>query len=269
MKIKHIAFGLMLAAFVSSCSSKKDALSYFQNIDTETFAATYNYVDFEPKVIPGDELLITVNSTPPELTLPYNTPLINPASSEKGFLGSGTPQQSTYFVDDKGNITMPVLGKLHVEDMTVNQIAEMIVKRISNDVEDPSVSVILLNFKINVAGEVTRPGQYPVHSKRFSILDALSTAGDLTPYGDRTKVILIREENGKRTSHLLDLTKAEILESPYFYLRQNDYVYVSPNEVRIDNAKYNQNNAYKLTVISTVVSAASVIASLVIALTIK
>ena len=101
------------------------------------------------------------------------------------------------------------------------------------------------------------------------ILDALTAVGDLTEYGERSNVLVIREEDGKRVAHRLNLNSADILTSPYFYLKQNDYVYVQPNEIRSDNSKYNQNNAYKVTVISTVVSAASVIASLVIALTVK
>jgi polysaccharide export outer membrane protein len=101
------------------------------------------------------------------------------------------------------------------------------------------------------------------------VLDALSAAGDLTVYGERENVLIIREENGKRTAHRLNLNSSEVFTSPYFYLQQNDYVYVSPNKIRKDNSKYNQNNAFKLSVVSTVVSGCSVIASLVIALAIK
>ena len=104
---------------------------------------------------------------------------------------------------------------------------------------------------------------------RYSILDALSDAGDLTEYGERSNVLLVREENGERKFIHLDLNSSETLTSPYFFLKQNDYIYVEPNKVRQANSKYNQNNSFKLTVISTVVSAASVIASLVIALTVK
>lgn len=269
MKIKHFAFGIVLTALMASCSSKRDTLSYFQDINTETFQATVNSEEFEPKIEPGDELAITVMSTPAELTVPYNLPLTNPASGDKGFLGTGTPQQGTYFVDSKGDIMMPVIGTVHVAGLTADQLAEKVTKLVSKDIDSPVVTVKLMNFKINVAGEVSKPGQYKVYDKRFSVLDALSTAGDLTPYGERTNVLLIREEDGKRVAHYLDLTSSEMLTSPYFFVKQNDYIYVSPNKVRNDNAKYNQNNAYKLTVISTVVSAASVIASLVIALTIK
>ena len=269
MKIRNIALVLLVAALSASCSSKRNTLSYFQDIDTETFTSPINNIAIEPKIEPMDELLITVSSLQPEMSLPYNLPLINPASGDQGFVSGATPSQSTYIVSKDGDITMPMLGKIHVEGLTTNQLASLLTEKISKDVEEPIIVVRLLNFKINVGGEVANPGQYTVKDQRFSILDAISTAGDLTPYGERTNVLLIREENGQRKAYTLDLTSADVLTSPNFYLKQNDYIYVSPNKIRNDNSKYNQNNAYKLSVISTVVSGVSVIASLVIALAIK
>lgn len=269
MKIKYLAFGLLLATIVSSCSSKRDSLSYFQDLQSESLSVPINVAEIEPRIEPYDELTISVTSVQPELSLPYNLPLTNPAASENGFISNGAIQQATYFVSSEGDIVMPILGKIHVAGLTTDQLADKLTKMIAKDIDDPMVVVTLMNFKINVGGEVTDPGQYTVRGKRFSILDALSTAGDLTPYGERTKVILIREEDGKRVTHELDLTSSDILTSPYFYLKQNDYVYVAPNNIKSENSKYNQNNAYKLTVISTIVSAASVVASLVIALAIK
>ena len=118
-------------------------------------------------------------------------------------------------------------------------------------------------------GEVKNPHRIYVNSERFTLLDALSAAGDLTEYGERGNVLVIREENGQQIYHRLDLADSNIFSSPYFYLQQNDVVYVEPNQIRIDNSKYNQNNAFKLSVISTIVSTASVVASLVIALAVK
>jgi polysaccharide export outer membrane protein len=126
-----------------------------------------------------------------------------------------------------------------------------------------------VGFYVNVIGEVKTPIRVKVETERFTLLDAISAAGDLTEYGERSNILVIREEDGKKTYNRLDLSSSSVFASPYFYLQQNDVVYVEPNQIRIDNSKYNQNNAYKLTVISTVVSAASVIASLVIALTVK
>ena len=168
-----------------------------------------------------------------------------------------------------GEIVMPVIGRLNVAGKTTREVEQMIVARVSQTVKDPFVRVELLGFYINVMGEVKSPHRIHVDSERYTLLDALSAAGDLTEYGERSKVMVIREENGKQTYHRLNLADSSIFSSPYFYLQQNDVVYVEPNQIRIDNSKYNQNNAYKLTVVSTIVSAVSVIASLVIALTVK
>lgn len=131
------------------------------------------------------------------------------------------------------------------------------------------MTVSLVNFTVVVAGEVRTPQTVKVNRNRFTILEALSAAGDLTEYGERSNVLLIREESGERKYVRINLNESDILTSPYYYMQPNDYLYVSPNNVRQENSKYNQNNGFKLSIISTVVSAASVIASLVIALTVK
>lgn len=267
MKIKYIGLAFLAAAALCSCSTKRTPLTYFTDIDS---VSEVNFVpdSYLPRIEPDDELFILVSSEYPEATAAYNLPLSNPAKNN-GLLAATTPQQLTYRVDSKGDITMPIIGVLHVDGLTTEQIAKIIENKISADVVNPTVVVKLVNFKVNVAGEVKEPGSIPVSTERFSILDALTAVGDLTEYGERSNVLVIREEDGKRVAHRLNLNSADILTSPYFYLKQNDYVYVQPNEIRSDNSKYNQNNAYKVTVISTVVSAASVIASLVIALTVK
>lgn len=149
----------------------------------------------------------------------------------------------------------------------VEQVQEEILAGIRADVADAQVYVSLENFYVNVAGEVERPGRLKVNSNRFTVLDALSEAGDLTPYGERDNVLVIREKDGKRESVRLNLSSAEALNSPFFYLEQNDYIYVEPNKIRESNSRYNQQNSYRLQVATTIVSVASVITSLVIALT--
>jgi len=224
--------------------------------------------DYMPEIKPDDELFISVNSASPHATALYNLPVGNPAVIDD-LTQTVTPRQQTYVVDSKGDINFPVLGTLHVAGMTTEQLRQMLTQEISKDVVDPLVRVQLVNFQVVVAGEVTQPRTINVSRSRFSILDALSAAGDLTPYGERSNVLLVREENGERKFVHLNLNSSELLKSPYFYLQQNDYVYVEPNKIRQANSKYNQDNAYKLSLTSTIVSAASVIASLVIALTVK
>lgn len=268
MKLKQILLICCTLTVLSACTTTKEqSLPYFENLG-EAESGTLPSGDYGIKIIPDDELIITVTSLVPEATAAYNIPLSNPAS--RGTLESTqSPQQQTYIVNKKGEINFPVLGKLKVEGKTTEEIQAMIETEISKDVENPYVRVQLVNFKVNVIGEVKTPGSIDVETERFSVLDALAKAGDLTEYGLRDGVILIREENGQKTYHRMNLNDANLLSSPYFYLQQNDVVYVAPNKIKRDNSKYNQNNAYKLSVISTIVSACSVVASLVIALAIK
>lgn len=268
MKIKHIIPALAIAVAMTSCTStKRSPLVYFEDIDSksEFVVDTKNY---SPTIKPDDELYIQVTSQTPSATRMYNLPMGNLARRDD-LLGTTTPQQQTYLVNSKGDIDMPTLGVIHVAGLTTQQLKDKLVTEISKEVEDPQVIVQLQNFTVHVAGEVVKPGPQTLTRERYSVLDALSAAGDLTEYAERNNVLLIREEDGKRTAHRLDLNSADLLTSPYFYLRQNDYIYVEPNQIRSDNSKYNQNNAYKLSVISTIVSGASVVASLIIALAIK
>lgn len=265
MKLRVLYVFAMLSLMLSSCNTSKTTLTYFENREENGSLETQ---EIAIKLLPDDELLISVLSVVPEATAAYNLPLSNPARLSSIESYSQAAQQ-TYIVDQNGDINFPILGKIHVEGMSTKELAEYLTDKISADVEDPYVRVELLNFKVKVLGEVQRPGAYTIRSQRYSILDALADAGDLTPYGERSRVVLIRDENGKRTYHNLNLNDVNIISSPYFYLRQNDAIYVEPNEVRKDNADYNQNNAFKLSVISTIVSACSVVASLVIALAIN
>ena len=197
-----------------------------------------------------------------------NLPSTNPAT-QKDLNIYQSPRQLTYIVNSRGDISFPQLGTLHVAGMTTEQLQADLMSRISKWVEDPTVSVRLLNYRVNVLGEVNRPGAILVNANRYTILDALADAGDMTPYGERQDVLLIREENGNQKRVLLDITSSDLLTSEYYYLQPNDYIYVKPNKVREGNAKYDSNKSYKLSMISTVVSASSVIASLIIALAVK
>ncbi len=254
-------------AMCVSCNTSTTSLTYFEDLKTSDEGVLDSY-DYSIKIIPDDELLITVTSVVPEASSQYNLPLSNPAKRD-GLLSQTQPKQQTYIVDKQGNIDFPILGKLHVEGMSTEELKEMLTLKISSDVEDPIVMVTLMNFRVNVLGEVNSPGAITVTRERYTLLDALADAGDMTEYGERSNVTLIREENGKRTYHHMDLNSSEILSSPYFYLQQNDAIYVEPNKIRKDNSKYNQNNSYKISVVSAIVSACSVIVSLIIALAIK
>lgn len=267
MKLPYLP--IIFAALISlaSCSSPKNVLPYFVDIK-EIKTGELDTLDYLPTIRPDDELSITVNSINPEATAIYQMPLINPATTST-LASSSSPRIQTYIVNSQGDINFPVIGTIHVSGMTTEQLSEYLTKEISKDVKDPVVDVRILNFMVSVGGEVRSPSRIPLTRQRMTVLDALVQAGDLTEYGERSNVLVIREENGSRTYAHLDLNKAETLNSPYFYLKQNDYVYVSPNNIKQSNSRYNTNNSFKLSVISTIVSATSVVASLVIALVVK
>lgn len=272
---------IILATLLSSCHTTKD-LGYFEDIK-DSMSGTIEVADYQIKIKPEDELLITVSSEVPEATKQFNQNIFNPISRNdlQQMAGtvqslsntantSGTSRLSTYLVDKKGDISIPTLGQIHVAGMTTSELSEYLTDKISATVKNPTVKVTLINFKINVLGEVNLPQTITVTSEKFSVLDAIAASGDLTEYGKRENVIIIREtEDGNRTYQRINLHDSNIFSSPYYYLQQNDIVYVEPNSIKQDNSKYNQNNSFKLSTISTIVSAASVIASLVIALTVK
>ncbi len=258
---------LVVSFLLFSCQTTKNDLAYFHNLEDAPSGTLPDAQSRYPIVIqPDDELLISVTSAVPEATAAYNLPMENPATRSALRLTT-QPRTQTYIVDEQGNIMLPLLGRFHASGKTTAQIASEITAMVAQDVKDPYVKVDIVNFSIDVMGEVKTPQRIVAERQHFTVLDALSQCGDLTDYGKRDRVFVIRSENGQRTYHRLDLTSSEVFNSPYFYLKQNDVVYVEPNQIRIDNSKYNQNNAFKLSVISTIVSSVSVIASLIIALT--
>ncbi len=236
--------------------------------------------DFTIKIVPDDELLINVAAADQvavqDFTIPYQHPRVrdfnSPVATEESQLITRRSQNltlQTYHVDAAGFISFPIFGKIHVAGMTLDGLAQYLEEKISETVVDPIVTVELVNFHVNIMGEVNKPGVQLVGRERYSILDAIAAAGDLTPYGERQNVWLIREENGQRQFHKMNLNDSKILESPYFFLTQNDVIYVEPNQIRAKNVSTDQERQFKLSMTSVIVSAASVIASLAIALFIK
>lgn len=273
--MKRLILLLPLFALLCSCKTHEN-LAYF-SVNTPSLEQAVSDTDWKLTIVPDDELAITVTSEVPEATAVYNLPTVNPnngisftsSESPKSKSLSSTTQIQTYIVDKEGNIKFPKLGTIHVAGLTTIQLADELTRRIAEDVEAPYVRVELYNFKVNVLGEVAKPGIVHIPTERFTILDALAEAGDLSIFGRRDNVTLVREENGKVTYHRINLNDAKLFESPYYYLRQNDAIYVEPTEARKGQAEYNQNNAYKISVVSAIVSGASVITSLIIALAIN
>ncbi|MDE5835383.1 MAG: polysaccharide biosynthesis/export family protein, partial [Paramuribaculum sp.] len=259
---------IFLTIVASSCSSHKSHLTYLSGLP-EAKEGKLNSTEYSIKIVPEDELEIVVTSTVPAATAEYNIPASNAQYSAGQNSIISTSEQQKYIVNKNGDIDFPVLGTIHVAGMSTTELKNYLTSRIEENVTDPKVKVRLINFKVNVMGEVRTPRTIDVKSERFSIFDALASAGDMTEYGRRDNVTVIRETPDGLVYHRLDLTNPDVIASPYYYLQQNDVVIVDPNSVRESNARYNTNNSYKLSVISTIVSAVSVIASLVIALAVR
>ena len=166
-----------------------------------------------------------------------------------------TPTQS-YLVDINGNITFPVLGDIKLAGKTKSEAINYLKERLEPFLKDPIITIKFLNYKITVIGEVARPGQYTINNERVTVLDALGLAGDMTPYGKRNTVLITRENNGKLEFARLNLNSDELFTSPYYFLQQNDVVYVEPNSVR---AIASQNISLYLSMITTLGSLATVI----------
>lgn len=269
MKYSKLLIAIVAASTLMSCTTtKENNLAYFKNAAPTATGTLPQTAQTEIRVIADDELAITVSSMAPEATAMFNAPLANNAG--RGDTDVNNKQRlTTYIVDRDGYITMPVIGQLQVAGKSTREIETMVKERVSQVVKDPYVRVQLMGFYVNVMGEVKSPQRIRVNKERFTVLDALAACGDLTEYAERGAVMVVREENGQKNYYRLNLASTDVFASPVYYLQQNDVVYVEPNSIKIDNSRYNTNNAYKLTVISTIVSAASVVASLVIALTVK
>ncbi|KKB51078.1 MULTISPECIES: polysaccharide biosynthesis/export family protein [Parabacteroides] len=240
MKVKYVAYLVVcMAVFLSACTSTKKII-YLQDV------VPLKQQEIEQKyevIIHSDDLLaIMVNSRDPELALPFNMPMI---TYQLGSASTGQQRVLGYLVDTNGNIDFPILGQIHAEGLTRMQLTELIKnKLIEGDlIKDPIVTVQFLNFKISVMGEVSRPGSFTISGDRITLLEALSMAGDLTIYGRRDRVGVIRENDGKRTILFHDLRSADIFNSPCYYLQQNDIVYVEPNKAKAGQSSINQNNS--------------------------
>ena len=262
----RIVLFLSIIFMLSSCKAKHD-LAYFEDIK-DIQSGILKTPEYTTLLEAENELIITVTSTVPAASAMFNLPYTNVSTSGTTAL-STVPNVKTYMVDNKGNIDFPVLGTIHVAGMTVYELKEYLERRISEHVKDAIVSVSMQGYKITVLGEVAKPQTIYTAADRYSILNALGDCGDLTEYGKRDNILVMRRTADNQIEYgRIDLHNSNMTQSPYFWLKHNDVVVVEPNKVKQENSKYNQYTGYKLSVISTIVGAASVVAS-VIALTVK
>lgn len=225
----------MVLTIISSCVSTKD-VPYMKNADIVDLTPSRGLYD--AKIMPKDLLTITVSTLNADASAPFN----GGSTSIVAQGNSNTASTQGYLVDNNGDIEFPLVGKIHVAGLTKTLCQEAIRERIAPylaKTERPLVTVRMSSYRITVLGEVKGPGVIPVTTEKISVLEAIASAGDLSIYGRRDNVMLIREDsNGQKSIHRLNLNDANIINSPYFYLQQNDVLYIQPNKVQASNAEF-------------------------------
>jgi polysaccharide export outer membrane protein len=223
---KHLFFfSILIVLLLPACSYK--GVPYFQDLNQNT-PSKETIANFSPVTIqPEDVLGISVSSLNSEASSVFNYNL-NPVVG--------------YLVDEKGDVQLPLVGSVKVSGLTLSAVREKIQRQLTEYLKQPVVNVRLLNFKVSVMGDVLRPGVYPVQNQRISIAEALTMAGDLNITALRSNVMLIRENEGTREYIPIDLTSKKLFNSPYFYLKTNDILYVQPGKNKfasVDNSYRN------------------------------
>lgn len=255
--MKKNIYLLSIILFLSSCGVKYKSVPYFQDLSPTEDVQEDIMNSTVLKIQKDDILAITVSSLNPEASAIFNmgntssvqgntTANINPSVTANGFM-----------VDQNGSIQLPLIGSVQVSGLTTSAARETIQSKLTTYLKEPVVSLRLVNFKVSIMGDVVRPGVYPVQNERVSVAEALSMAGDLSITAVRNNVLLIRENQGKRQYIRLDMQKKELFNSPYYYLQNNDVLYVQPG-----NAKYaSVDSSYRN--VSIILSALSVIALII------
>ena len=243
--IKYVSI-FSLAILLNACATS-EKIVYFQDIEGQVVNDTL--VNFEPEIQFGDILAINVSAIEAEAAIPFNlyeTPITN------GNFTNTKPL--TYLVNVDGEIQFPVIGKIKVGGLTTKQIVDKLTIVLVDYIKNPIINIRLVNFKVSVLGEVNKPGSYVVDNERISIIDAISLAGDLTIHGKRKSIMLIREINGKRLMVTIDLTSKELFNSPYYYLAQNDVIYVAPNKTKVNSSVVGANTGVIVSSVSILIT---------------
>ena len=241
-KKEYVLFGMLL--FLTSCVSKKD-IYYFQDIETSQYENSFKFLDIQP----GDILDIQIKALNLESVKIFQKP------------SSFLPQQQIqnrvvdgYLVGDSGTINLPILGEIDTSNHNTQSLALSIQGALTTYIKDPTVNVRLLNFRVSVLGEVRQPGTYTFYEERISLPQVLGAAGDLTINADRNHVLMIRNIGGEKIHRVFDLTKSKILGSPYYFLNQNDVIYVRPNNAQVKSSGLVGNASTLVSILSLAVS---------------
>ena len=266
MKKIFVRLSILLALLVvsaASCSTYKK-INYIQDAQLDT--ALTMIANQGILIQPMDMISIVVSSRDPELARIYNLPVVTYQAGSESSVSNFNQRLIGYSVDNDGNIQFPELGTIHVAGLNRWQLAELIREKLSSLVKDAVVTVQFMNFKISVTGEVTSPGVFDISGDKITIFEAISLARNLTIYGRRDGVYVIREQNGSCTIYQVDLRTVDMFNSPAYYLQQNDVVYVEPNKVRAGQSTINENNLKSVSLWVSIGSFLSTLATLFISL---
>ena len=255
---KRLLFFTLTCILPASCQSYKK-VPYLQD-PGEAQRAVAEAKLYDARILPKDLLTIVVSCSDPELAEPFNLTVSTPVSNTQKSLTS-QPALQQYLVDNRGNIDFPVLGTLHIGGLTKGEAESLIREKLKGYIkENTIVTVRMANYKISVIGEVNRPGTFTISNEKVNLFEALAMAGDMTVYGLRDNVRLIREDaDGHQHIITLNMNRADIIQSPYYYLQQNDILYVTPNKTKAKTADISASTTIWFSVVGTLVSLASLI----------
>ncbi len=254
--LKKYLFIISLTTVLFSCGTKQDVV-YFQDVDVVGSSKAIN--NYNSTIHPDDLMTIVVSALDQDAARPFNLTTVS-YTSQTGQVGQRS--QQTYLVDAEGNIDFPVLGKLKLKGLNRIQATNLIKDLLKEYIKDPIVNIRIINFKITVLGEVNRPGSYTIPNERITIIEALGLAGDLTIQAERHNVLIIREENGKKTYNRIDMTSEEVFNSSMYYLTQNDVIYVEPNNSRVKSSSVGPNVSATLSVIGVLLTSVALVVSI-------
>jgi len=236
IKINTFIVALM---FFSSCANKNKLIYFNSKNPISTTDANKNYT---PVLKADDFIAINVMGIEESAVKPFNLPVNIYNSSMSGY-SSGVASQQGYLIDSQGNIDFPVIGKIKLAGLNRNEATDALKEKLKQYVNNPTVLIRILNFKVTVLGEVRNPGSFNVPNERITLLEAIGIAGDLNITAVRNNVLVIRDVDGKKTEYRIDLTAKDLFASPVYYLNQNDVVYVEPNRAKINSSVINPANA--------------------------
>jgi len=253
--IKLLNIFAVLALF--SCKPKADTSSYLQNIEDTAVQASIQNAKSSIQV--NDELMILVTAKDMDVVKPFNQNYSSRTTNQYTMGSNNAPMNNqvvaegpTYLVDSNGNITLNVIGEIKAAGLTLEQLKEDLKAKLSKYIINPIITIRLTNYKITVLGEVNRAGHYIIPDGKTTVLDALGLAGDLTIYGKRENVLVVRNINGEITKERIDLTDSNFIKSPFYNLQQNDVIVVSPNETKQKQARLDPNAGIYISVASVI-----------------